>query len=257
MTSSLARPRRPAWQRIYLELKRSGKHLRSTISSIGGVLAWIRRRLEYRRLVGLREKAARIAYKTLPVSRTKDSFMLVRIIGNDLEPRHREGQSYDNALFILDNEPIFADCEKFWIVNRIADPVPEARIIALLESRGQNFHRIPFELDAYRQVRWNTDRLSPGETRFSNARTWPGGQDAARYQTHIRLHKNRYAMNNNGARNKALEMARGRAKWLMPWDGNCYLTREAFETIRTAVATNPISATLSSRWRASSTTACC
>ena len=165
--------------------------------------------------------------------------MLVRIIGNDLEPRHRKGQSHDNALFILDNEPAFPDCEKFWIVNRIADPEEESRILALLQSRGQNFHRIPFELDAYRQIPWNTDRLLPGETRFSNGEKWPGGQDAGRYETYIRLHKNRYAMNNNGARNKALAIARGRAKWLMPWDGNCYLTREAFAAIRKAVAAKP------------------
>ncbi|WP_258609723.1 alginate lyase family protein [Mesorhizobium sp. AR10] len=46
-------------------------------------------------------------------------------------------------------------------------------------------------------------------------------------------------MNNNGARNKALEIARGRAKWLMPWDGNSYLTPSAFQQIRAAIEANP------------------
>ncbi len=165
--------------------------------------------------------------------------MLVRVIGNDLEPRHREGQSYDNVRFILDNEPAFPDCEKSWIVNRIVDPDEEARIVELLQSRGQSFHRIPFELDAYRRVSWNTDRLMPGQTRFSNGETEPGGQDLARYETHLRQHKNRYAMNNNGARNAALQLARARTRWLMPWDGNCYLTRQAFDAIRAAVAAKP------------------
>ncbi|WFP65107.1 hypothetical protein [Mesorhizobium sp. WSM4904] len=73
--------------------------------------------------------------------------MLVRIIGNDLEPRHRKGQSHDNVRFVLDNEPELPDCEKFWIVNRIVDPDEEARIVDLLQSRGQSFHTIPFELD--------------------------------------------------------------------------------------------------------------
>ncbi|RWD67135.1 MAG: hypothetical protein EOS36_03220 [Mesorhizobium sp.] len=231
--------RRPAWQRLYLELKRARKHFRSPLSSLGGALGWVKRKLEYRYVVRHRIKTARDGYKALPVSKMKDSFVLVRIIGNDLEPRHRRGQSYDNALFILDNECDFPDCEKVWIVNRITDPGEEARIIGLLESRGQSFHRIPFDLDAYRQVAWNTDGLAANESRFSNADNRPGGQNASRYETHIRRRKNLYVMNNNGARNTALEIARGRAKWLMPWDGNCYLTPPAFQQIRAAIEENP------------------
>ncbi|MGX5801744.1 alginate lyase family protein [Bradyrhizobium sp. Arg314] len=165
--------------------------------------------------------------------------MFVRIIGNDLEPRHRKGQSYDNVRFILDNEPEFPDCEKFWIVNRIVDPKEEARIVDLLQSRGQSFHKIPFELDAYRQVHWNTDGLVANESRFTNADNRPGGQNASRYETHLRHRKNLYVMNANTARNAALELARGRAKWLMPWDGNCYLTQPAFREIRSAIGQNP------------------
>lgn len=165
--------------------------------------------------------------------------MLVRVIGNDLEPRHRKGQSFDNVLFILDNEPAFPDCEKFWIVNRIADPDAEARIVGLLESRGQGFHRIPFELDAYRKIPWDVDKLAAGEFRFSRKYTQSSEPNAARYETHIRRSKNIYVMNNNGARNAALEIARGRAKWLMPWDGNCYLTLPAFRQIRAATEDNP------------------
>ncbi|TIV70940.1 MAG: hypothetical protein E5V89_12390, partial [Mesorhizobium sp.] len=85
-------------------------------------MGWVKRKLEYRYVVRHRIKTARDGYKALPVSKMKDSFVLVRIIGNDLEPRHRKGQSYDNALFILDNESDFPDCEKVWLVNRITDP---------------------------------------------------------------------------------------------------------------------------------------
>src|SRR5690606_29485807 len=45
-------------------------------------------------------------------------------------------------------------------------------------------------------------------------------------------HKNNCLINNNGARNNALEDGRGRAKWILPWDGNCFLTRDAWEAIR-------------------------
>src|SRR5690606_24902035 len=44
---------------------------------------------------------------------------------------------------------------------------------------------------------------------------------------------------NNGARNAALEDGRARAKWIMPWDGNCFLTAGAWEAIRREVGKAP------------------
>jgi hypothetical protein len=52
-------------------------------------------------------------------------------------------------------------------------------------------------------------------------------------------HKNNYVMNNNGARNAALRQGRSLAKWVMPWDGNCFLTEGAFEELREAVRRRP------------------
>ncbi|CAN7678872.1 alginate lyase family protein [Mesorhizobium caraganae] len=238
MTSTPAE-RKATWRRIYLELKRARKYLQSPGSSLGGVLVAAKRTLEHRRDVRLRIRAARHAYPALPIAAAKDSFMLVRIIGNDLEPRHRKGQSFDNASFILDNEPAFPDCDKFWIVNRIADPDEEARIVRLLEGRGQSFVRIPFDLEAYGRIAWDIDRLAAKQLRFSGKSGQSAELTPARYETLIRHSKNRYLMNNNGARNQALEIARTRAKWLMPWDGNCYLTEQAFRQIRGAIEARP------------------
>ena len=78
--------------------------LQSPWSKLGSTLVSAKRNLEYQRGLGQRINAAREVYPTLPISKVADTFMLVRIIGNDLEPRHRKGQSFDNALFILDNE---------------------------------------------------------------------------------------------------------------------------------------------------------
>lgn len=231
--------RPPIWLRVYRELRRARKRTAAPLSSLARLWSAAKRRRDWNRIVGQRIATARDTHRASPISAVKDSFALVRIIGNDLEPRHKKGQSYDNTLFILDNEPAFPDCEKFWIVNRLADPDEEARIIALLQSRGQSFHRIPFELKAYRQIPWDTDGLAVNESRFSSTGNRPGGQNASRYETHIRHGKNLYVMNNNGARNAALEFARANAKWLMPWDGNCFLTLPAFQQIRTAIEQNP------------------
>ena len=231
--------KRPVWLRVYLELKRAGKHAGAPLATLARMRERAEKKVARDRLTRQRVDAARRAYEASQAAPVKDSFMLVRIIGNDLEPRHRKGQSYDNVRFILDNEPAFLDCEKFWIVNRIVDASEEARIVDLLKSRGQGFHTIPFDLHTYRQIPWNTNGLAANESRFTNADNRPGGQNASRYETHLRRGKNLYAMNNNGARNAALELARGRARWLMPWDGNCYLTQPAFQQIRAATEQNP------------------
>ncbi|KQU79266.1 hypothetical protein ASD12_15630 [Mesorhizobium sp. Root102] len=238
MSSRRGKAKLSPWPKIYRELKRVRAQLQSPWSTLSSALISAKQNAEYRRGLGNRIEAARETYTASPISQTADTFMLVRIIGNDLEPRHRKGQSYDNVLFILDNEPAFEGCEKFWIVNRIVDTDEEARIIGLLESRRQNFHTIPFELDAYRKISWDIDRLAAGDLRFSEKGRASGAQ-SARYETHIRRSKNLYVMNNNGARNAALAIARDRAKWLMPWDGNCYLTGSAFQRIRSAIEKNP------------------
>ena len=38
-------------------------------------------------------------------------------------------------------------------------------------------------------------------------------------------------MNNNGARNTALRKGKKIAKWVLPWDGNCFVTQKAWQEI--------------------------
>ena len=58
-------------------------------------------------------------------------FTLYRVIGNDLWPRHRVGQSRENVSWILEHEPELPGCEKRWVVNRIVDPSEEEAILRL------------------------------------------------------------------------------------------------------------------------------
>ena len=178
-------------------------------------------------------------YQTSPAQQLTDTFALYRIIGNDLVPRHAKGQSRANVAFILKHEPAFEACEKRWIVNRIVDPEEEAAIIALLEAHGQHYLHIPFDPDTYRHACWDAaDLPSPGWV-FSRAyeRLDPADQQLA--QLHLRRHKTLYAMNNNGARNAALADGRSRAKWVLPFDGNCYFTAAGFESLRQQIVAAP------------------
>ncbi len=46
-------------------------------------------------------------------------------------------------------------------------------------------------------------------------------------------------MNVNGARNTALRDGRTRAKWILPWDGNCFVTQAAWKQICSDVISKP------------------
>ena len=46
-------------------------------------------------------------------------------------------------------------------------------------------------------------------------------------------------MNNNGARNVALSHGKKRAKWVLPWDGNCFMTMQAWQELTATIQAQP------------------
>lgn len=166
--------------------------------------------------------------------------MLYRIVGNDLYPRHSKGIARANVQFILENEPPLEGCQKRWLLNRIVDQAEEAAIIGLLERHGQSYFRIPFAMEDYARIGWDLDWLRGRELVFGKD---PAGSKMTRVDRQlalrVRRHKNAYVMNNNGARNAALRTGRGLAKWVLPWDGNCFVTAAAWNEIRSAVCAQP------------------
>ena len=182
--------------------------------------------------------ALRAQFAESRLDREPDTFVLYRIIGNDLYPRHAKGQSRENVRFILENEPNFDNCEKRWIVNRIVDRAEEACIIRTLENQGQPYLHIGFDWDQYRRIPWNFESFPPAfflRGPYSEMAEY----DRVLAEAQIRRYKNIYAMNNNGARNAALRDGRGRAKWVLPWDGNCFLTKAAWNELVSAVKEQP------------------
>lgn len=174
-----------------------------------------------------------------PAAAGAADFLLIRIVGNDLEPRHRLGQSRDNLAFILENEPELPGCGKRFLLNRIVDAQEEARLVALLAEHGHTPLRLPFDAQAYARAGWDTGRIPAGLlTGPGLARLDP--EVAARLWHSTWARKNRAAMNNNGARNAALDAGRAAgARWILPWDGNCFLTAEAWAALRAAVLARP------------------
>lgn len=174
-------------------------------------------------------------YERSPLATEPETFCLLRVIGNDLVPRHSKGQSRDNVAFTLEHEPTFEDCTKLWVLNRIFDAEEEAAIISLIESRGQAYHRIPFDLAAYAQQPWDVEDLPESALRLLAPSDEASAREWLRLATVIRRSKSNYAINNNGARNVALTLGRTMAKWVLPWDGNCFLTEVAWKGIRDGI----------------------
>ena len=178
-------------------------------------------------------------YRAKGLDREPNTFVLYRILGNDLYPRHKLGQTRDNLEFLLKHESALECCEKRWIVNRIFDSEQEAAVISLLRDYDQKYLHFSFDWDAYARVGWDRVGFLSRDFFESEAFAQLGERKKMRAETRLRRLKNLYVMNINGARNAALRDGRAIAKWVLPWDGNCFLTSNAWMQIRAAVERRP------------------
>jgi hypothetical protein len=187
------------------------------------------------------EDVLRAPYAASALAKRVDDFVLYRIIGNDLPPRHEVGQSLRSLEFILENEPSFAACTKKFVVNRVLDPESEGRIIATLEHHGLDYVHIPFDGAAYAQIPLDFGCLPGGDRDYLESRSFQRlrPRHKIRLLTAVNRHRNNYVMHNNGARNAALGDGQGLAKWVLPFDGNCFFTESAWWQFKLVVEQRP------------------
>jgi hypothetical protein len=186
-----------------------------------------------------RLEALKAEYQSKGLAKVPDRFILYRIIGNNLYPRHTKNQARKNLQFTLENETELANCEKRWIVNRIFDQQEEQAIIDLLRQSKQSFIHLPFREKDYRLIGWDLQCLPTPNYLAGEQFDVLGPEQRERLITAIFRLKNNYVMNNNGARNVALRDGKSRGKWVLPWDGNCFVTKAAWEKIYKDVTVAP------------------
>lgn len=136
------------------------------------------------------------------------SFALVRVLGNDLPPLHRPTQTLDNLRFLLAHEPALPGCRKQFILNRIADPERREALRALVEAAGHPVDAIEIDEGAYCSL------------------------DSAR-------DRGDYLSNNNGARNRAIELGLATADVVLPFDGQTFFTLEGWQELRAVAEAHP------------------
>src|SRR5688500_4990500 len=82
---------------------------------------------------------------------SKPKILIYRILGNDLPPRHQQGQTLANLRFILQHEHLIRGVERRWILNRIWDRSVQEKLAKLLSDDGEDYQCIQFDIDHYKQ----------------------------------------------------------------------------------------------------------
>jgi len=131
---------------------------------------------------------------------------IYRIIGNDLMPRCKKNQSYENLKFILENEPEHSSFDKKWVLNRLVNKSMLKKLVSLLDKHKRKYTIIPFGISGYRDFLRKTGNVTIDD-------------------------KVRYIINLNKTRNFALEAGAKNHEWICLLDGNDCLTSDGMKQL--------------------------
>ena len=156
-----------------------------------------------------------------------------RIIGNSISGLHAENQAEENLEYILNNESSVQNVTKYFVLNRIFDDSHRHRLLKILKDKHANYLEIAFDPDVFKKIGYDFGSLPDSYYWFATKKDkWADIVS----NTAVRNFKNAYLMNNNGARNFALQHGKSRFDWIMPWDGNCFLPDDSFKKLLSSMA---------------------
>lgn len=150
-----------------------------------------------------------------------------RIIGNSINGLHVEDQSLGSLKHIIDHESSFKGIQKYFVLNRIINNDIKNKLIKYLKSHNLEFLVIDFDIEEFKSIGYDLTTLPSSHYWFEKKSNW----HMLICNTAIRRLKNAYLMNNNGSRNFALTHGRKHYQWVMPWDGNCFLSDQCFREL--------------------------
>ncbi|MEA1892592.1 MAG: glycosyltransferase [Campylobacterota bacterium] len=172
-------------------------------------------------------KAMKILDTTNNVPSNRKEVVYYKIIGNNMPGLQSDEQSFSNIVHIVANESNFESVDKYFILNRIIDKEYREKIVNYLESKKINYLEITFNHNDYKEIGYDFKNLKSSDLWFSELSNW----DRLVLNAELRESKNRYLMNNNGARNFAIKHGKKSYKWIMPWDGNCFISESDYITL--------------------------
>jgi hypothetical protein len=170
------------------------------------------------------------------------SMTLLRAVGNALPPRHSSEQTLLNVDFILQHEETFPNMSRHWFLNRLVDPQIEWQVVQKLQRANESFTIIPFDLKVYGSLSYRFDLFEFADQIHSAHADASRGSGRRKMAEERMFHdKLLYTANVNGVRNEMLRYGklRSSADYILPFDGNCFLTRKAWEAIQRDILSNP------------------
>lgn len=94
-----------------------------------------------------------------PAIRRQSKYSIFRIFGNELPPRDEPGSRLRVLQFILDNEPEFANTNKCWVVNCIADREQRDLICKMLADRNMYYIVLPLWREKYNSAKNRSEKI--------------------------------------------------------------------------------------------------
>lgn len=165
------------------------------------------------------------------------SFVIFRIIGNSLPPRHEQGENLRALEYILRHEPVFSECRRSWVLNRLTDPGEKQEITRLIASAGDSFIDIPFDERQHYEAFLDITGLP------MRRRAWGQANIVARDKPleleWMLRHKSQCLININYARNRALESGRATADWTLVLDGGVVFSDDGWSDFVSGVERSP------------------
>lgn len=159
-----------------------------------------------------------------------DGIGFYRIIGNSISGLHVNDQSLGSLSHIVNHESDFEGVNKYFVLNRIIDKDIKNKLIQYLEANNLKYLVIDFDIDVFKSIGYDLTTMPTSYYWFEKKSDWHN----LICNTAVRRLKNAYLMNNNGARNFALNHGKTNHHWTMPWDGNCFMSDESFKGLREA-----------------------
>lgn len=161
-----------------------------------------------------------------------NKILLVRILGNDVPDLHNKYQTLINLEFTLQNEKSYNNIDKVFVLNRIYDCDKRNAIVSLLDKYNQKYIEISFEPEKFSTIitscpsiltKYDVLDAAFQESNHVKAKqTFNANMNSE--ETKCLESVNFYVVNNNGARNFALEYGRKhKYEWIYAFDSNSFM----------------------------------
>jgi len=158
----------------------------------------------------------------------KNDIGFYKIIGNNHFESQSHEQVFENLVRIFEEEESFDNVDKYYLLNRIANLKLYNRIKGYLDSKKANYLEIIFDLEEFSKTGYDLKNIPDPSIWFNEFDSW----NRLVMNTEIRESKNRYLINNNGARNFAIKHGKKKYKWIMPWDSSCFINKDEFNKLK-------------------------